>query len=681
MRKVLDKISLRLKATAALVAIIFLLQTLGAVLTILDANRNIAADQARAANFIAGSVAHATELSLAVGDREELDRLSKSFLLDKDIVFVAIYDQADFLCAHAVNQIGLWERFRQDGDISDDLLVGQESVLVASADDWDANDVPGTARTAQAEAKKVGRVVVGLSTRPMKDAQASQAMVILRTTLIMLLVCGLCVYVPVASWTRRLADLLDASERISRGDLTQPIPADRHDEIGRLTKSFEEMRAALHARELDLRGFNQTLQQRVEERTRDLREATHLAQAAAKSKTEFLANMSHEIRTPMTAILGFADLLMDLQQPVEQRIDCVQTIRRNGDHLLVIINDILDISKIEAGKMQVERIACSPVQIVEEVVSLIRVRAIDKGLTLTAVYATPMPAMIQSDPTRLRQILMNLAGNAVKFTNAGSVKVVASLNTDGQDAFLTFDIIDTGPGLTKAQMANLFTPFTQADTSTTRKFGGTGLGLSISSRLATMLGGTITVESTPGQGSTFSVKIETGALDGVKMIERGGSEPIALSALAAPALGGALKGKILLAEDGLDNQRLIAFHLRKAGADVTIVENGQLAHDAAMEAWKSGEPFDLIVMDMQMPELDGYGATALLREHEYPGAIMALTAHAMAADRQKCLDVGCDEYGTKPVDRAKLIAGAVLAMQIAGKRIAAASGAAANDRA
>ncbi len=392
------------------------------------------------------------------------------------------------------------------------------------------------------------------------------------------------------------------------------------------------------------------------------------AESASRAKSEFLANMSHEIRTPMTAILGFAEVLLevgDLEKAPPERVEAVRTIKRNGEYLLNLINDILDLSKIEAGKLTVERISCSPFEVVAEVESLIRVRSIGKGLDLRVEYEGAIPETIQSDPTRLRQILINLLSNAVKFTETGHVDLITRLakRPDGRPA-LEFDVVDTGLGMTTEQAARLFKPFSQADASTTRQFGGTGLGLSISKRLAEILGGEVgLVETRLGVGSRFRLTVATGPLDGVRILERPDEvhriKPVDPGETAAEV--GRLECRILLAEDGPDNQRLIAHVLKKAGAKVTVVENGKLAVEAALAATcrtregDSAPPFDLILMDMQMPVMDGYTATASLRERGYAGPIVALTAHAMDNERQKCLDAGCDDYATKPIDRQKLI--------------------------
>lgn len=271
-----------------------------------------------------------------------------------------------------------------------------------------------------------------------------------------------------------------------------------------------------------------------------------------------------------------------------------------------------------------------------------------------------LPETVQTDPTRLRQILINVIGNAIKFTEVGEVRLLTRFANDGNEPLMEFDVVDTGLGMTEIQVAQLFQPFMQADTSTTRKFGGTGLGLAVSKRLAGLLGGDIAVvETRQGAGTRMRVTVATGLLDGVKMIE----DPLTATVLTpdetsakASADQPALHGdRILLAEDAPDSQRLIAHVLRKAGAEVIVVENGDLAVDTALSAHNAGNPFDVILMDMQMPVMDGYEATGLLRQNGYTGLIIALTAHAMADDREKCIRAGCDEYASKPIDHRKLI--------------------------
>ncbi len=398
----------------------------------------------------------------------------------------------------------------------------------------------------------------------------------------------------------------------------------------------------------------------AENRRRRAEEAKNAAESANLAKSEFLANVSHEIRTPMTAILGFTEVLVEdgeLHAAPPPRLAAIQTIKRNAEHLLEVLNEVLDLSKIEAGKLEVERLRCSPVQLVSDVVSLMQVHAQAKGLPLQVEYEGPVPETIQTDPTRLQQILLNLLNNAIKFTAVGSVRLQVRLaERYATDARMEICVLDTGIGMTAAQVGRLFQPFSQADASMTRKFGGTGLGLAISKRLAGMLGGDLVVSSQAGSGSCFTVSIQVGSLAGVRLIAPATAAPPAANAPSQTVTPiPPLAGRILLAEDGPDNQRLFSFHLRKAGADVTLAENGQVALDLVVEASAEGKPFQLILMDMQMPVLDGYEATRLLRERGYAGPIVALTAHAMKQDQEKCSAAGCDGYLSKPIERRRLI--------------------------
>jgi signal transduction histidine kinase/CheY-like chemotaxis protein len=422
--------------------------------------------------------------------------------------------------------------------------------------------------------------------------------------------------------------------------------------------------------EMELREYSVAL----ESANKALAELHDTAQAATRAKSEFLANMSHEIRTPMTAILGFTDLVADeigccdecprqesCPVPYKNK-DRLETIKRNGEHLLQLINDILDLSKIEAGKLLVEQVRCSPFQIVADVRALMQVRAAAKGLALEVDYAGAIPETIETDPMRLRQILVNLVGNAVKFTDAGHVRLAVRFVDDEAEPTIRFEVIDTGIGMTPEHIQKIFDPFTQADETMARRFGGTGLGLAISRRLANLLGGDITVQSTTGRGSCFGVVLPVGSTQGVALVERPNESVVAPDQgfeepeePARPAAAVTLDCRVLLAEDGLDNQRLISFVLRKAGAKVTVVENGQAACDRVASAAASGAPFDVILMDMQMPVLDGYEASRKLRAAKYSGPIVALTAHAMGGDRDKCLQAGCDDYLTKPIERARLL--------------------------
>ncbi|QTF93740.1 ATP-binding protein [Halomonas sp. BM-2019] len=391
---------------------------------------------------------------------------------------------------------------------------------------------------------------------------------------------------------------------------------------------------------------------------RELRRARESAEETARVKSDFLANMSHEIRTPLTAVLGFTDLLLAPSLSESDRLNYVQAVRRNGEHLLALINDVLDISKINANQLNVESVDVSLSQVLHEVASVMRVRAYEKGLTFDVAYETPIPARIESDPMRVRQILLNLLGNAIKFTQAGGVKLTARCLDAGTEAScVELAVSDTGIGLSRAEIEGLFQPFSQANASTTRLYGGTGLGLAICRSLAEALGGEVRVSSTPAEGSTFTLRLHQ-PIDAraERVAEYDESSSTLDVETGPPGDTRQLCGRILLAEDGLDNQLLLSTILRRQGLEVEIADNGQSAVTQALASHEAEAPFDVILMDMQMPRLDGYGATAKLRAKGYAGPVIALTAHAMPGERERCLLAGCDDYLSKPIDRPVLLA-------------------------
>jgi Amt family ammonium transporter len=464
--------------------------------------------------------------------------------------------------------------------------------------------------------------------------------------------------------TTEMYELLNSMEKHIQGDSTPIADLDEFSDVGLIARQYNRVTEVRDQALQQLQDRTEKLEQasnELEVQAAHLRQASKDAEAASRAKSEFLANMSHEIRTPMTAVLGYTDVLLEESWGRPESIKLIKVIQRNGNYLLDLINDILDLSKIESGSLTIETIPFSLMEKLQEIQSLMKVRAELQEIDFTLSFSGQIPVEIQSDPTRLKQILINLIGNAIKFTpDGGRVSVETTcLNVDAGEPLLQFKIKDTGIGMTAEQVASLYQPFVQADSSTTRKFGGTGLGLAISKRLAEMLGGDLTCESTPEVGTTFTLQIKAGAADSLTF-QADPQEALTAVAQKIEAPQKQLSAaadrtcSVLLAEDGEDNQRLISMLLRKEGAEVKLAENGEIAVRYAMQALEEGQPFDVILMDMSMPVLDGYGATRKLRELGYQRPIIALTAHAMSGDREKCMAAGCTDYATKPVKREKL---------------------------
>lgn len=378
-----------------------------------------------------------------------------------------------------------------------------------------------------------------------------------------------------------------------------------------------------------------------------LKKSKDEAERANIAKTEFLANMSHEIRTPIGAILGFLDLMKNNEVENSEKLNYMGVVERNSQQLLRLIDDILDLSKVEAGKMTIENVEFGLTDMICDLNSIMTFRAAEKGIRFHLSVDTSIPDKICSDPVRLRQILSNVLGNAIKFTNRGTVE----LNVSFENSFLRFTVKDTGIGISPEQTAKLFRAFSQADMSTTRRFGGTGLGLILSKRLAASLGGDlILLQSEAGVGSIFAVTIKPDLAPSSKLIQRDAVVRVDVgpdSHRQHPALG---RLKVLLVEDSLDNQMLIKTFLGQEGADVTTASDGQQGVILALN-----QSFDVVIMDIQMPIMDGHEATRKLRRSHYLKPVLALTAHAMIEEKKKCIESGFTDFLSKPIQKRQLI--------------------------
>ena len=449
--------------------------------------------------------------------------------------------------------------------------------------------------------------------------------------------------------TKPVATLLALVKKVAGGQYHEKIPISDSGELGELAKEFSHMQVAVMDREQKITAQAQELARASQAKYEAAiaRQEQQIAEAANQAKSQFLANMSHEIRTPLNSIIGYSEMLNDKQLPLEQKHSAARTINVCGKHLLSIINNVLDVSKIEANKVELEWLNVELVAFTEEIKTIVMQAATAKNIEVELSYELPLPKTFIADPTRLKQSLVNLCNNAIKFTEHGSVTLKSSwLSATGQ---IRFDVIDTGIGMTEEQQSRLFSAFSQADESTTRQHGGTGLGLYISKEFTELMGGQIKVSSTPGEGSNFSITLPYRAPEIPEFIE--------LETELKAMLGNdnshdiqipQLQGRVLCADDNKDNLRLAEYLITKTGVNLSTAMDGEEAFNRAMV-----EDFDLILMDMQMPKMSGVEATEILKSAGCVAPVVMLTANVDADSKQQIDACGADGYFPKPIDTQK----------------------------